>query len=1090
MDGFQVTTATGETVVNLCAGTGDARVSVVADIRGFPIMYVLTDANGVILEATTNPVFDLRSAPPGTYRIYAATFKGFIRNTFGEAIDSAELTSLCWGLSSNYVTILIGSADASTIAISGGGTDTTLCSLDAQSDVIPFEHSATSQSYSFIIVDDLDNILAVTDDEFDFEGAPAGICYAVGISYDGALLATVGLTLQDALAEGCYQLSDNRVQIERVTTDAGTIYTSDSLTQLVICLGDSMSDSTLFITPGRDLSANYRFIITNDQDTILAIQSSPIIDFEGADPGVCRIYGVAFLGDLFANAGDHISAIESDGACLGLTPNYVRVLRTQPVEGALATVSGDTIVNTCPGDSIDDIVNFQIQSGSSPYIFIVTDEFNRVIAVSQSQSINFESAPPGTCYVWRAAYTGMLLLEEGMVLFIDTLSDGCYEISDNAVAIVRKTPEAGGVSTAGNDVFVNVCGGDETQDRYTFEAEYSSDVPFVLVITDENDVVLDILNATDTLDLTNAPSGTCYTYGLSYHGDLLLSAGDTLSMSPIASACYDLSDNSVEFYRTNVDPGVIVSQYGTVAFTCPGDGNPDLLFISRQSDADTSVLIVTDNQGVVLDITADTMINVEGAGEGICQIWNLSFGGELLFEVGDTIVNQDLSSGCFALSDPIIVLRRVPYTDALKTVEGDTTREFCTSDNGDDIVIMDYAPADDFPIQYVITTETGIILAVSSNDTLNFSGASTGICRVYAVAYTGNFISNIGLNIGAVFFSNDCFAISDNYVEVIKSNPVGGQLSDSDGNSIVYVCVNDTVVEVVHFVRTGGSGAAFQYVVTDGDNVILEFPSADSMDFENAPIGICRVWGVAYSGTLLAEVGDTLTQGLLSDECFALTDNFIEVVRDEAEAGMIATVQGDTVVNTITGDTIQDIVTAQANGVSLANGRYVVTDQANNVLIVLNGNIIDFSIVPAAEYRVYYISFTSDLLLSAGDNLFLEPISDGCYDVSDNFIRVVVAESFHQGGDQELTFYLDDEEEVVELGLSVFPNPVIEQLSVTSTAATEKLVVTDVLGRTVFSQINPGSQMEISVGNWQSGMYFVHLIQSGRRVAVQQFMKR
>ncbi len=1082
---FEIATSTGETVVNICLGNASPIVRVAADIRGFPIMYVLTDDNGVILSSGTYPVFNFASAPAGVCRIYAATFKGRILNTDGEQLGDAVLTSFCYELSSNYVTVIRGSADESTINTIDGITDTTFCSQDGQDDILIFEHTNTANEYIFVITDENGEILALTDSLANFEGAPAGTCYVYGLNYDGDLLAQPGLTVNDALALGCYLLSDNRISVTRVTTAAGDITTDDGLTQKLICVGDSIADVLTFISPGADTSANYSYVITDANDTILSIPSGSSVDFEGAGIGICRVYGVATTGNLIASPGMYFGDIRSDGACLGVTAGFVEVVRTFPTEGRIQTMQGDTLVYTCPDDSIADIVTVNLLSSPSPTIFIITDADDTVLGLSTNQAIDFEGAGEGICFIWRATYVDNLTIQIGDNLFIDDVSDGCYAISDNAVEVRRATPDAGEIASAGGLTSFNLCVGDGMADRFTFDAEYSASTEFILVVTNDSNQVLTIVTASDTIDFEGAGAGTCRVFGLSYHGNLLVTAGTNLLVDVLSDACFDLSDNYVEFVRNNVDPGVLYTQLGTTIYTCPGDGNPDELYLIRQTDADTSITFITDDNGVVLALVDSDTVDFEGAGEGVCLIWAMSFEGSALVEVGDTISGQPLATGCFSLTDPVTVIRRVPTTDNLATIDQETQVEFCTDDGNPDLLILTYAPSSNFPVEYVITDTAGMILGVVSSDTINFEGVPTGVCRVYAVAYTGLFTGMAGENIATADLSDDCFGISDNFVLVIRSQPEGGLVSLPNGESNQYICPGDGNPDIVHFVNSGVAGDAFTYVITNDTNIILGIPPADSADFDTAPRGTCRVWGVAYSGNFLGQVGDMITGVSLSDECFDLSDNFITIIRDTAEAGSITTNMGLTEISVITGDTIPDNYTMVAHGASNAQSKFVATTGSDIILAILPDSTVDFGSVPAGTYKLYHISYTGNLIVSAGFNLAIEPISDDCYDLSSNFINVTVTESFEGGNEGHIS--LDNlMGQTEEQSLNVYPNPASNLLRFTQNYTATEAILVNAIGGVVKSQeITANRETLMEIGELPDGLYLL-LIKNGNELIDQK----
>ena len=48
--------------------------------------------------------------------------------------------------------------------------------------------------------------------------------------------------------------------------------------------------------------------------------------------------------------------------------------------------------------------------------------------------------------------------------------------------------------------------------------------------------------------------------------------------------------------------------------------------------------------------------------------------------------------------------------------------------------------------------------------------------------------------------------------------------------------------------------------------------------------GVCRVWGLSYTGNLIAFPGDNAAEIDLTDGCFDLSDNFISITKVEAGA--------------------------------------------------------------------------------------------------------------------------------------------------------------------------------------------------------------
>jgi len=77
----------------------------------------------------------------------------------------------------------------------------------------------------------------------------------------------------------------------------------------------------------------------------------------------------------------------------------------------------------------------------------------------------------------------------------------------------------------------------------------------------------------------------------------------------------------------------------------------------------------------------------------------------------------------------------------------------------------------------------------------------------------------------------------------------------------------------------------YAFIVTDENNIILGLPPGNSQNFEGACVGVCRVWGLSYTGNIIAMAGDDATTVPLTDDCYELSANCIDVTRtDDAAA--------------------------------------------------------------------------------------------------------------------------------------------------------------------------------------------------------------
>ncbi|MCG8328398.1 MAG: T9SS type A sorting domain-containing protein, partial [Chitinophagales bacterium] len=268
-------------------------------------------------------------------------------------------------------------------------------------------------------------------------------------------------------------------------------------------------------------------------------------------------------------------------------------------------------------------------------------------------------------------------------------------------------------------------------------------------------------------------------------------------------------------------------------------------------------------------------VNFDGAGPGECLVWHLSYEDGLTgAEVG---ANAADLQGCYSLSNPISVFRIQPEGG---TLDGGPFT-FCVSDGVDDMIA-----AGDITLTgnsgtnsaWVVTDVNGNILGLPPTPSdVNFDGAGPGECLVWHLSYEDGLTgAEVGANAADL---QGCYSLS-NPISVFRIEVNGGMVMTEDGETEITVTVGDGIDDIIHFDSIDVVGDQFTYVVTDDNNVILAVPGGDQVNFEGAGIGVCRVWGLAYTGNITAMPGDTASLVDLSDGCFDLSDDFITVIRE------------------------------------------------------------------------------------------------------------------------------------------------------------------------------------------------------------------
>ncbi|MEL6846835.1 MAG: hypothetical protein AAFP02_26825, partial [Bacteroidota bacterium] len=158
--------------------------------------------------------------------------------------------------------------------------------------VFSFDSSMTAgPNFQYVVTDNQGTILGLPPgDMVDVGPAGLGECWVWGLSYSGTLTAMAGDDATSiSFSDGCFDLSDNFVVIFRDSVNGGMVSTQMGADTVNICLGGTPEvmrfDSTM--TAG----ANFQYVVTDNQGTILGLPPGDMVDFSGAGTGECWVWG-------------------------------------------------------------------------------------------------------------------------------------------------------------------------------------------------------------------------------------------------------------------------------------------------------------------------------------------------------------------------------------------------------------------------------------------------------------------------------------------------------------------------------------------------------------------------------------------------------------------------------------------------------------------------------------------------------------------------------------------------------------------------------------------------------------------------------
>ncbi|MEM8584008.1 MAG: T9SS type A sorting domain-containing protein [Bacteroidota bacterium] len=980
---------TEETEISTCAGDGEPdRIRFATSTLAQSFAYVVVDENDTIVSIGFSNFIDFEMLPLGTLRVYAFSTLGFITAQVGEDFNTAQLSEPCFGLTTNFVTVNNGSPGGSTISTTSGQDTLSVCAGDGLADLISFTSDSDAPNVAFVVTDTANIVLAVnTSGTIDFEGAGGGICYVWSVGYTNAIPVEPGDVL--AAGNGCNGVSDNFIVVDRNSLAGASVLTADSSQVITTCPADGQDDFIDFII--LDGGGTQTLVVTDDQGNILGLPGGLSVNFEDAGAGDCRVYVLTYEGDLLAEADDNVNTDTLADGCYALSAEFVTVQRIPTEGGTVRTIDDRDTVAVCPGDGGDNSVLFVSEDASGgDFIFVITDDNNVILGLSEDPNIDFDEAGFGTCRVWGLSYRGDILAGQGDNAAEVTLASECFDLSDNFVTILREEVDGGTISLEGGGDEIEICPEDELEDIISFVVSGNSGPSLALLVTDENNEVLGFVDGPE-VDFDSVGFGTCRVWALSYSGFIVTMVGDDATSDELATGCFDLSDNFVSVIRELPEGGSISTDGGLESIvTCPGDGLADeFTFEVSGNSGPNFTLVVTDDSGNIIGVPPGLTIDFEDAGGGTCRVYGLTYFGDLLAAQGVSI-DAPLAAGCFALTDNLVSVERIATEGGtVRTIDNRDTVSVCPGDGGDNSILFVSEDASGGEFIFVVTDDNNEILGLSEDSNIDFDDASLGTCRVWGLSYRGDLLAEIGDNAAITQLASDCFDLSDNFVTVLREDADGGTISLEDGSTEVELCPGDGIPDLLTFVASGNTGPSYVLLVTDENNMVLGFVDPPSIDFDNVGQGTCRVWGLSYSGNVVTVVGDDAETDELATGCFDLSDNFVTVIRNSPEGGILDNEFGLDTITTCPNDGNEDLVTFSVMGNTAPNFSLIVTDNDGVVIGTPAGLTVDFDQADSGVCRVYGVAYEGALLAAMGDQINTDALAEGCYALTDNFITII-----------------------------------------------------------------------------------------------------
>ncbi len=651
------------------------------------------------------------------------------------------------------------------------GRDTVEICVDNKPDTIAFDSmNVSGANFRYIITDIRDTILTVnTSDSQDFNNLATKECHVYGFAYEGSLQnAKPGTHVSKVSGSTCDSLSRNFVTVFRNRTDGGMVQTKNGKHTVRICQ-DNQPDVIHFDSMNVK-GANYRYIITGMQDTILSVKENDRQDFNNFSIGEVRVYGFAYKGALQnANTGVHLSRL-SGSICDSLSRDFITV-NIDPINGGMVqTESGKDSVEICK-DAVQDFVHFDSMNVTgSHFRYIITDTNNQIQLIKKRDRQDFNNAPPGVSRIYGLAYEGTLQNTFPGNHVSEVSGSICESLSSNYITVIRNETNGGKVQTHSGLEMIEVCKNDRPS-VVNFDSIKVSGANYRYIITDAYDSVVKVIDS-DKQDFNDWPEGESRVYGLAYKGDLQNAKEGTPVEKVSATVCDSLSRGYLTVIRNKVDSAKVLTDSGkeTVDY-CLGVSDK-VTFDSLYMEGPNFRYLITDASDTIVNPNAPHKADFDSAAPGKYHVWGATYSSNLKARRGMAI--KDINTNiCDSLSQNYITI----HTDTVdggtvSTNKGKDTVEVLIDNLADQIEFSTTSVTSPENYRYIITDASDTIVNPNPGSSQNFNPYDQGKLHVYGVAYQGTLNDQRGMHFPDITAS-ECMEISENHLVINRVDKIG-----------------------------------------------------------------------------------------------------------------------------------------------------------------------------------------------------------------------------------------------------------------------------------------------------------------------------
>lgn len=306
--GFIRNAATGSVnQLALCTNDGQAdEVVFAADYQiNSNVAVLVTNTSGQLIALSQGQSFDFEGFASGTCRAFLLSYTGTLTVSLGDNIYSVPLSTGCYRRSFNFIQINHRTPTAGSITDNRGESIASLCVGDNVPDFVGYQVlGAAADQYVYLITDVFGNLEKVDYNDFEnFGFLSAGISRVYGLAFSGQLRIRQGQNIfTDQLVDGCFELTDNFLTIERNDVDGGQILVGGEEHITV----DSTTSQAPLVDLRNNSSSSFVYVIIDQSSIIRGFSQGPSVDMSFLSEGKYWIYGFSYTGIVQVEVGQRL----------------------------------------------------------------------------------------------------------------------------------------------------------------------------------------------------------------------------------------------------------------------------------------------------------------------------------------------------------------------------------------------------------------------------------------------------------------------------------------------------------------------------------------------------------------------------------------------------------------------------------------------------------------------------------------------------------------------------------------------------------------------------------------------------------------